>query len=89
MAPPLPTFGSRNQPLLVIGAPPLYRPPVIAPPPVYVPPPPLPPAVVAPPPPQVTWEQLPPDQAREWIISQGEAFCRKFPRDKICHRRTP
>jgi hypothetical protein len=25
------------------------------------------------------------DQQREFIIRQGEAFCRKFPADKICH----
>jgi hypothetical protein len=94
MAPPLPTFGSRNPPLVVIGAPPLYRPPVV-PPPVYIPPP--PPAIAPPPPPQayapspppISWEVLPRDQARDWIINQGEAFCRKFPQDKICHRRTP
>jgi hypothetical protein len=25
------------------------------------------------------------DQQRELIIRQGEAFCRKFPTDKMCH----
>jgi hypothetical protein len=25
------------------------------------------------------------DQERNFIIRQGEAYCRKFPTDKICH----
>lgn len=25
------------------------------------------------------------DQQREYIIRQGEAFCRRYPADKICH----
>lgn len=29
------------------------------------------------------------DQQREYIIRQGEAFCRRYPTDKICHQMEP
>jgi hypothetical protein len=44
------------------------------------PPPPPPPAAAAPDPPMTE------DQQREDIIGQGEAFCRRYPHDPICHR---
>jgi hypothetical protein len=44
------------------------------------PPPPPPPAAAGPDPPMTQ------DQQREDIIGQGEAFCRRYPHDPICHR---
>lgn len=32
-----------------------------------------------------SWSRMQQDDARAWIIMQGQLFCEKYPRDTICH----
>ena len=42
-------------------------------------------ATAPPPPPQLAPPQMTRDEEREKVIRQGEAFCQKYPDDKVCH----
>jgi hypothetical protein len=46
-------------------------------------------AMAPPPPPQPAPPQMTRDEERENVIRQGEAFCAKYPDDKVCHPLAP
>jgi hypothetical protein len=60
----------------VVYVPPGYSAPMPAPPPAYRAPRPQPRALTQ-------------DQERDRIIDAGEAFCAKYPSDRVCHPKEP